>query len=304
MLHEVFYWVLSMSIVATLTGGIVCLLSAIKRIPRRVAVFLWIVPFVRMAIPFGINSPYGLMALLSRVATKTLTVWHMNEHIAVSMTNMTTAADTYFPITYKTDMFQTVFSVASVVWIVGVLVLLVLFASTYYAAIKDVKTATLLESNVYTADGCRSPAVYGIFHPKILLPPSLPDEDRELVLVHERMHIRRGDNCWRLLGILIVTVHWFNPFAWWFLKRFLADLEMACDESVLAELDDDRMKEYASVLLNSHQSRAVLVSAFGGAKMKARICNILSYKKLTWYSLVASAALVVTLAYVLLTNAG
>ena len=75
MLQEVFYWIFNMSITATITGGLIMLVRLIKKIPRRVTVFLWIIPFLRMAFPFGLNSPYSLMSLLSQVTTKTIVVY-------------------------------------------------------------------------------------------------------------------------------------------------------------------------------------------------------------------------------------
>ena len=107
-----------------------------------------------------------------------------------------------------------------------------------------------------------------------------------------------------MIAFLIVAVHWFNPFSWMFLKAFLADLELSCDERVLVKLGADRSKEYASVLLDSKQGATVFTSAFGGARIRTRIENILSFKKLTWISLAAFIALISVIFYVLLTNAG
>jgi len=112
------------------------------------------------------------------------------------------------------------------------------------------------------------------------------------------------DNLWRMLAFILVAVHWFNPLCWLFLKGFLADLELSCDERVLATLGADRAKEYASSLLESKQGTTVFASAFGGAKIRTRIENILSFKKMTWFSLMVFVSLIGVIFYVLLTNAG
>lgn len=122
--------------------------------------------------------------------------------------------------------------------------------------------------------------------------------------LHEKAHIRTFDNMWRIIAFLIVAVHWFNPLCWLFLKKFLADLELSCDERVLAKLGADRAKDYASSLLESRQGTTVFASAFGGAKIRTRIENILSFKKLTWISFTVFVALIGVIFYVLLTNAG
>lgn len=304
MLQEIFYWVFNMSITAALTGVLIMLVRLIKKIPRRLMVFLWAIPFLRMTVPFGLNSPYSLMALLSQISTKTIIVYQPAEDLAFSMMNSVMAADTYFPITYKVNVLETIFSVASVIWIVVSLAILLMLAVTYFTTLYEIKDSTHLRENIYLSEKIISPAVYGIVKPKIILPASYKDRDIDLIILHEKTHIRRLDNLWRMIAFVIVAVHWFNPLCWLFLKGFLADLELSCDEHVLAKLGDARAKEYALSLLESGQGTTVFASAFGGAKIRSRIENILSFKKLTWLSLTGFAALIAVIFYVLLTNAG
>lgn len=65
MLGEIFYWIFNMSITAAMAGLIVLLIRTVRKVPRRVVCCLWIVPFLRMAVPLGFNSPYSLLSLLS-----------------------------------------------------------------------------------------------------------------------------------------------------------------------------------------------------------------------------------------------
>ena len=291
MLQEVFYWIFNMSITAALTGLPAMLLRSIKKIPRRVAVFLWAIPFIRMAVPFGLNSPYNLMSLLARITTRTVVVYQPAEGVAFSMMNSAMAANSYFPITYKVELAEKVFGVASVIWIIVSLAIFLLLAVTYFTTIHEIRDATHLQENVYLSEKVASPAVYGIVRPRIVLPLSCKDQNNELVIAHEQAHIRGLDNLWRMLAFFLAAAHWFNPLCWLFLKGFLADLELCCDERVLAAVGPDRAKEYASTLLCSRQGATVFASAFGGAKIRTRIENILSFKKLTWLSLAAFGAL-------------
>lgn len=304
MLQEVFYWIFNMSITAALSGVIIMFVRLVKRIPRRLTVFLWVIPFLRMTFPFGLNSPYSLMSLLSKITTKTIVVYQPDNDITFSMTNYVMAADTYFPITYKLDVLENIFRVASVIWIIVSLAILLMLVVTYFTTIYEIKDSTHLRHNVYLSEKLISPAVYGIVKPKIILPASYKDRDIALVILHEKTHIRSFDNLWRIIAFVIVAVHWFNPLCWLFLKRFLADLELSCDERVLAKLGADRAKDYASSLLESRQGTTVFASAFGGAKIRTRIENILAFKKLTWLSLAVFVALIGIIFYVLLTNAG
>lgn len=293
-----------MSITAAITGLLVMPVRLVKKIPRRLVVFLWAIPFFRMTIPFGLNSPYSLMALLSKITTKTIVVYQLTDGVEFSMTNSVMAADSYFPITYKVNLLEKVFGVASVIWIMGALVIFLMLMVVYFTTLHEMKDATHLRNNIYLSDKDIFPAVYGIIKPRIILPASYKDKDIDLIILHEKTHIYRADNLWRMLAFLIVSAHWFNPLCWVFLKEFLADLELSCDECVLVKLGDERAKEYALSLLESRQSKTVFASAFGGAKIRTRIENILSFKKMTRFSLTVFIALIVAIFYVLLTNAG
>ena len=304
MLQEVFYWIFNMSITAALTGVLIMLVRLIKGIPRRMTTFLWIIPFLRMTIPLGLDSPYSLMTLLSKITTKTIVVFQPTDKISFSMMNSVMAANAYFPITYKVNILENIFGVASVIWAVVVLAILLMLTAVYFTTLYEIKDSKHLTDNIYLSEKITSPAVYGILRPKIVLPASYKDKDMEIVVQHEKTHIRGLDNLWRVMAFLIVAVHWFNPFSWIFLKAFLSDLELSCDERVLVKLGADRSKEYASALLECKQGTNVFASAFGGARIRTRIENILSFRKLTWISLVAFLVLIGVIFYVLLTNAG
>ena len=220
------------------------------------------------------------------------------------MMNSVMAANSYFPITYKVNILENIFSVASVIWVVVALAIILMLTAIYFTTLYEIKDSKHLRDNIFLSEKITSPAAYGILRPKIVLPASYKDRDIELVIQHEKAHIRGLDNLWRAIAFLVVAVHWFNPFSWLFLKAFLADLELSCDERVLLKLGADRSKEYASALLECKQGTTAFASAFGGARIRTRIENILSFRKLTWISLVAFIALISVIFYVLLTNAG
>ena len=226
------------------------------------------------------------------------------DKISFSMMNSVMAANSYFPITYKVNILENIFSVASIIWAVVALAIILMLTAIYFTTLYEIKDSRHLRDNIYLSEKITSPAVYGILRPKIVLPASYRDKDIELIIQHEKTHIRGLDNLWRMIAFMIVAVHWFNPFSWIFLKAFLTDLELSCDERVLVKLGTARSKEYASVLLDCKQDATVFASAFGGARIRTRIENILSFKKLTWISLAAFITLIIVIFYVLLTNAG
>lgn len=302
MLGEIFYWIFNMSIAASICGLPVCLFRMIKKIPRRVTVWLWLIPFIRMLLPVGIAGKYGLMTFISQFTTKTVTVYDGVFYYWTAMNHMM-AADSYEPLTYKTDLLADLFGVACWIWLVAGLALMIAFFIIYAVTLGELSDARRLEGNVYISEKVTSPALYGVLKPRIILPAEYRENELKYILMHERAHARRGDNLVRLLALVTVCVHWFNPLAWLFLKLLFADLELACDEAVLRKCNPEQRKEYAHTLLSAVERTSVFASSFGGAKIRMRVENILSYKKLSALSAAGMAALLIAIAYILLTNA-
>lgn len=303
MLGEFFYWIFNMSIAATICTMPILLLRLAKRIPRRVLVWLWLIPFVRMCIPIGISGKYGIMTLISRFTAKTVTVYELSDNRTFSMMNFTMGANSYFPITYKMEPLKDLFRVASLVWILVSLAMMLALFIFYCVTLHAVKDARHWREEVYISDRMKTPAVYGIIRPKILLPREYETSDLIYILMHERAHIKRGDNFIRMAALIVVCIHWFNPFAWLSLKMLYSDMELSCDEAVLRRCNEAQKKEYALVLLSSVEKNSLFAATFGGAKIRKRIENILSYRRLSALSIVTFLTLVLAIAYALLTNA-
>lgn len=301
MLSEIFYWMLNLSIVGSLCGIIILALRRIKAIPRFAVYTLWIVPLARLWIPFGLANKYSLLNLLSKFTTKTVIVW---ERIPLfSISNFVMGANAYFPIAYKTDLLANVFAVASVVWSVIAAGSVIAAVLLYFFTKSELKNAELTEGNIYKSDKITAPAVYGVLKPKIIVPSAMAEGDTGYIVMHERVHIKRRDNLWRIAAVITACMHWFNPLIWVFLKYFFADMELSCDNKVLKNLDESRVKQYAAAVLTASQGNAFFACAFGGAKTRVRIENILSYKKLTAVSALCFGALIAAIAIVLITNA-
>lgn len=302
MLGDIFYWVFNMSIMATVTGFVILLLERIKKLPRRLIFILWAIPFVRMLMPFGLQSEYSIMNLLSKLGTKTVVVWE-TKVFDYSFSNSAKAVESYFPMEYKTNELEKIFDISALVWVAIAVVILTILAFAYFSANRDIKSAIHLKDNIYLSEKVNSPVVYGIFKGKIVVPMAYKDKDLDFILAHENAHIKRKDNLWRVIAITITSIHWFNPFVWLFLKHFLSTMELSCDERVLSNLGEDQKKAYATVLLESAEAKTLTASAFGGAKTRKRIENILEYKKISAVSILFFTALAISIAYILLTNA-
>ena len=176
MISTVFYWLFNMSVTAAVTGIIVLLIRKIKAIPRRVTVFLWIIPFLRMILPFGIGSKYSLMSFLNSFSKQSVT-YHLvpgsTSFFDISVTNHAGFSVEYFPVVFKTEPLKNLFGIAGTVWIAGALICVVFLTAVYVRTLAGIRGAKRLESGVFVSEKVDSPAVYGIFKPKIVVPVSM-----------------------------------------------------------------------------------------------------------------------------------
>ena len=306
MLGEVFYWLFNMSLAASLVGLIVLALRAIPRLPRRFACWLWLIPLFRMWIPVGMGSRWSLMTLLSKLTTRTVVVWERGD-MSFAYTNMVMAANSYFPVTYRINLLEHLFRTVAAIWLAVAAAILITLAWLYITTKRELRDAAHWRENIYLSDKITSPALYGIFRPRIILPCGWESrENLTLILAHENAHARHGDNLWRVVAFATAAIHWFNPLAWLFLRAALSDMELYCDERVLKRLPPEERKSYALALVNSAQAmreKNLFASAFGGAGIRVRIDRILNYRRLSLFSTVCFTLLALVIAFVLLTNA-
>ena len=315
---EIFYWVLNMSIAGTVVGTVVWLLQRVLHLSKRLTFVLWIVPLVRLWLPFGVESKYSLMGLIRKVTVRPVKYMEVLPpiNIQTSMMNTIGVAESYFPIVYKQNVYRTIFGTAEAIWLIVALAAVLAGVAIYLSTAAELKSAKRIKDHIYRSDKVTSPMVFGVIRPRILL-PEIPavgaagdsmeifgaEDEQSYVLLHEQTHIRRMDNLWRVIAVLTCCLHWFNPLIWLFLKQFLADMELACDEKVISICGEERRKEYASALLDYEEQKTLFASAFGGAGIRVRIKQILSYRRLTVFSTIGFLVLLAVVVITLLTNA-
>lgn len=195
--------------------------------------------------------------------------------------------------------------ILSQVWILGMAAMLVYALVSYLLLKHKVRISIPVRENIRRCEFIDSAFVLGFLEPKIYLPATLEKKQWEWVLKHEEAHIQRGDHWWKLLGFLILILHWFNPLVWLAFILFCRDMEGACDERVIRELDEGDRRAYAASILNSsltgHQ-RNICPLAFGEVGVKVRVKSVVKYKKPGFIIGIVSVLLCGLLAVGFLTN--
>lgn len=191
------------------------------------------------------------------------------------------------------------------VWLMGACGMLTYSGLAYCVLRRRVRDAVVLSDGVWVSGKLDTAFVLGYFRPGIYLNAALDEGQRNLVLRHEACHIRRGDHWWKLLGYATLAVHWFNPLVWVGYIYLCRDLEMACDEAVVRNMDVAERKAYSAALLGCgvrHRSIAACPVAFGEVSVKARIKNVLHYRKPSFWIVLVVIAAILAVGIFLLTS--
>jgi beta-lactamase regulating signal transducer with metallopeptidase domain len=129
------------------------------------------------------------------------------------------------------------------------------------------------------------PAVTGIIHPTILIPPDsthdLSPQQLRFVLLHELVHLKRRDLLVGWLVAILKSIHWFNPILWHAFARYRADRELACDAHVLSLTGESDHRSYGQTLIQlvenlTHSPRPIGAVAIveGRSSLRRRISAI------------------------------
>lgn len=94
-----------------------------------------------------------------------------------------------------------------------------------------------------------TPVTVGFLKPIVFYYAQASTEEKEMMLKHELMHIKRKDMVWRFLSIVLVVMHWYNPIAWWYRWELENVCESSCDERVLQGQSADARKTYAKLII-------------------------------------------------------
>ncbi len=280
----------------------------LKKAPRWIHVCLWGIVALRLLLPFSIESSFSLIPSAETIPQEILryegALLKQQAHIDI-VSNPVYAAEISADLVQTVDQMNVQILSFTTVWMAGMILLLLYTAISYGLLRRKVGTAVLLRYNIYQSEYVTTPFVLGIIKPKIYLPFTMSKGDIVYVVSHEKAHIRRHDHWWKPLGFLLLTIHWFNPMMWLAYKLFSRDIELACDEYVIANLDNEQRADYAQALLACSvgcEIPAACPIAFGEVGVKTRIRSIMNYKKPAFWIILVAVSLCLVVAICFLTD--
>ena len=298
----------NMSITASIVVLAVLIFRLIfRRAPKWIYCLLWSFVGLRLVLPFSVQSSFSLVPSVNTVsiAGNSRPELHTGLGIINGAVNDFIGSHYYEGVTVPEGTTVNIMSVLSWVWLIGVFAM-ALYAAVSYMKIKlRVSASILCESGVYICDDIDTPFILGIISPRIYMPSGLSGEHIPHVIAHETAHISRRDYIWKPLGFLLLSLYWFNPLMWVAYIILCRDIEGACDERVVREMELDEKKNYSAALAFCGVQRKMISAcplAFGEVGVKNRIRSVLSYKKPAFWVIVTALVLSVLIAFFFLTD--
>ncbi len=303
---------------ASVTAGIAAAAAAlaglfIKRVLKasvRWAYMLWAVVFFRCLCPVSVESGLSVFNLFDRTA--------VSEEAGISVPS---DGEINFPASFKADDVPSeivftpsgaeasgnteqieknnsadVYTALLVLWGCGAAAMAAYGIISSAALASRLKTAVKAEDGVFESDRISTAFTAGIFRPGIYLPCGLPENQRELIILHERIHIRRRDYILKPIAFAGLALHWFNPLIWAAFALMTRDMEMSCDEAALKICGSDKRTDYSEALLSASVRRSGIAAriGFGETGIKERVKNVLDYKKPKLAATLLAAAVMLT----------
>ncbi len=298
-----------------------------NKLPKAVFPLLWTMALIRLLIPFSISSPFS-------VPVPDISLYQEGNETAVAEATEVSPGtyvpgDTLTDVTYTEGLstgvaqtsvshyylhFNNLSDILTIIFCIGMAATTAILFRQKIKYSSKLKDSLLIEHNetineilrdrsfghvlVFSNDYIATPLVAGILNPRIYLPASMEFKNVQLlshVLSHETMHIKRKDNLTKAVILLVLCLHWYNPLVWIMSKYLSADIEAACDASLLKNSGIEERKSYAYSLLSmaiTGNRQTLLYSAFSKTEVEKRIENVLRYKKPTAFVLILSILLV------------
>lgn len=282
---------------------------AMNHLPKKVFVLLWDIALLRLLIPWNLPISHGISTPVARIVDNeirnlTFASPGAAAEVILSSDNVLGTAESILP-QGNVPVTATLPRIPwlAVIWLTVAAALLLVFAALYIREAQKLRTSLPLPAEteeklraladvpprirLRSSDQISTPLTFGILSPQMILPKVFrPQTDAEwsYVLMHEKVHILRMDNLSKVIMLIAVCVHWFNPLVWVMYVLFNRDMELSCDEKVIACFGEQAKKDYAMALVSLAEKQhhwSLFSNGFGKSAIQERIVAIMKYKKIT-----------------------
>ncbi len=240
---------------------------SVRRYPN-FAYILWVVVLVKALLPVTISLPSKQIQIVELPAVIT------GEFVS-------------FPAANPSHMNFTLTNILALIWFIGIFTLSVRLLLAERAHLRKMNISEELKPEpwfqemisglkinrpvqVFMGEGVQSPLTHGLFRVRIYLPVaynSWNSNERQSILAHELMHVRRMDILIIYLQAIVRILYFFHPAIWLANEQIDLEREKICDDEAIDISSSDRsfygeqlFKQVVSE--NRTHSTSVLASGF------------------------------------------
>ncbi|WP_417610892.1 M56 family metallopeptidase [Parasphingorhabdus sp.] len=216
----------------------------------RIAYLLWILPLARLFMPtLTLEAPAEVGPAIAFVPTVPTAA---GSELVASVPAQSSA----FAALASLDWMM----IALILWLGGAGLLFISKLASYLQFREDIVADGHLigrhdNIKILETAAVGGPLAFGLFEKYIAVPTNFfrdyAPRERELALEHEIAHHDSGDLAANFVGLTILSLHWFNPVAWFAWIAFRQDQETACDARVLAQSGRDVRAVYGRTIAKS-----------------------------------------------------
>lgn len=348
---KIFYWLIDTSIKGSfLIISIILIKSFLKnRLGARWHYYIWFLLLIKLVIPFAPQSSISIFNLFTfgdhkNIISKNYIKYNPNEiiswfneqivdtsllHNDSSLVLNTTFSKYISLFLQNSNQFRFVIAWAM---IVTLLLLFTIIANVRFGLhvkrnslgvskqtnelLEECKWKTGVKTKlpIVQTGAVKTPALYGLFQPRLLLPinieKQIDENELRFIFFHELSHLKRKDIATFWVMSFVKILYWFNPIIWYGLHQMRQDCEISCDALALSYVDHDDCKKYGQTIIHLLQNtieplKCIGVAGMLGSKkqLKRRIKMIALFKKNAYKLSLMSIAILILMGCTFLTNA-
>mgnify|MGYP003145232709 FL=1 len=213
----------------------------------RIAYLLWILPVARLFMPtLTLEAPAEVEPMAAYVPAVA------GSDLVAAVPAQGSAISTLASLDWM--------MIALILWLGGAGLLFISKLASYLQFREDIVADGRLISRhgnikILETAAVGGPLAFGLFDKYIAVPTNFfrdyAPRERKLALEHEIAHHESGDLAANFVGLSILSLHWFNPIAWFAWIAFRQDQETACDARVLAQSGHEVRAVYGRTIAKS-----------------------------------------------------
>lgn len=235
-LYRCFYVIFTMELAAVLLFPFVLILRLLlQNMPKKYTVWIWRLYFFRIICPIAISSPFSISGKFNRMYHRIL------DSLGLTIKEKQGVLTSWRSVFLSDIEVSLPYRLCTFVWLIGIVVILTMMYAQQKQIRKEVRRGEeQLDEKIYQS-AVQVPLMMGVFRPRYYVPKQISAKQLRYLLAHFEAQSYRRSQWWRILGFVILVLHWFDPLLWWAYSLAKKDEEMACDDLALKNLKSSKL---------------------------------------------------------------